>query len=325
MVRIRGIGYQMSFVLQPKSGFRLRLIMFQTPYDMEQLTDTAPESLSDNAPYFSTDTSKQGCFSPNGRLLTEFQKEDDHYLSAVTAGYAEIFGQQKKLFDNQQAPALFQKMRINHPNVTILMDRHVTAINRRTKPKIFGINQIVPSKTTWKYPTVQFDGEYKGFKQPEQIPDRKCYFMVIATPIFGPVIDPGQDMHGVELHEPPDITDMGVLPVFQREGSVVADEFGPPIAGPSTEPLETIDEDDGPRTWSSKGKGKERQTSVAPHPSQVPDIDRPRLTADGLSEDAAIQMAAMVKALAFHRDTGKYERQKKAMEEAIDPQTVDVD
>ena len=149
--------------------------------------------------------------------------------------------------------------------------------------------------------------------------------MVIATPIFGPVIDPGQDMHGVQLHEPPEIMDMGVPPVFQQEGSVVADEFGPPIARPSTEPLETIDEDDGPRTRSSKGKGKERQTSIAPHPSQVPDIDEPRLSADGLSQDAAIQMAAMVKALAFHRDTGKYEHQKKAMEQAINPQTVDVD
>jgi len=325
MVRVRGIGYQMSFVLQPKSGFRLQLIMFQTPYDMEQLSYGAPEQLSDNVPYFSTDASKQGVFRPNGRLLTEFQKEDDHYLSAVTTGYAEIFGQQKKLFDNQQAPALFQKMRINHPNVTVLMDRHVTVINHRTKPKTFGINRIVPSKTTWKYPTVQFDGEYKGFKQVEQIPNCKCNFMVIATPIFGLVIDPGQDMHGVELHEPPDMTDTGLLAVFQWEGSVVADEFGPPVAGLSTEPLETIDEDDGPRTRSSKGKEKERQTSVAPHPSQVPEVDRPHLTTDGLTEDAAYQMEAMVKALAFHCDTGKYERQKKAMEEAINPQTVNVD
>jgi len=213
MVRVWGIGYQMSFVLQPKSGFRLRLIMFQTPYNMEQLSKSASDLLTDNAPIFSTDTSKQGCFRPNGWLLTEFQREGKHYLSAVTEGYAEIFGQQKKLFDNQQAPALFQKMRINHPNVTVLMDRHVTTINYRTKPKTCGINQIVPSKTTWKYPTVQFDGEYKGFSNKDQIPDHKCYFMVIATPIFGPVVDPGQDMHGVELHNPPKIPDTGLPPV----------------------------------------------------------------------------------------------------------------
>jgi len=325
MVRVRGIGYQMSFVLQPKSGFRLRLIMFQTPYDMEQLTESATDSLSDNAPMFWSDKSVQGCFRPNGRMLTEFQKEDERYLAAVTEGYAEIFGQQKKLFDNQQAPALFQKMRINHPNVTVLMDRHVTAINRKTKPKTFGINRIVPSKTTWKYPTVQYDGEYKGFEQKDQIPDRKCYFMVIATPIFGVVVDPGQDMHDVSVHDPPEIPDTGLPLVFQREGSVVSDAFGPPVAGPTTEPLETIDEDDRPATRSAKGKGKERQPSVAPRDSAIPDVEGPRLSAVGLTQEAADQMEAMVKALAYHRETGKFERQKKAMEEAINPQTVDVD
>ena len=42
-------------------------------------------------------------------MLTEFQKDEDQYMAAVTRGYAEIFGQQKKVFDNQHAPALFQK------------------------------------------------------------------------------------------------------------------------------------------------------------------------------------------------------------------------
>jgi len=299
--------------------------MFQTPYDMEQLTESATDSLSDNAPIFSTDQSKQGCFRPNGWLLTEFQKEDERYLAAVTESYAEIFGQQKKLFDNQQAPALFQKMRINHPNVTVLMDRHVTAINRKTKPKTFGINWIVPSKTMWKYPTVQFDGEYKGFDQKDQIPDRKCYFMVIATPIFGVVVDPGQDMHGVEVHDPPNVPDTGLPAVFQREGSVVSDAFGPPIAGPTTKPLETIDEDNRPTTWSSKGKGKEKEKSVPPHASAVPEVGWPQFDTDGLDSEQVGQMTVMVNALAYHRETGKFECQRKAMEEAINPQTVDVD
>jgi len=292
---------------------------------MEQLTKSATDSLTDNAPIFSTDTSKQGCFCLNGRLLTEFQKEDDHYLAAVTESYAKIFGQQKKLLDNQQAPALFQKMRINHPNVTVLMDCHVTAINRRTKPKTFGINQIIPSKTTWKYPTVQFDGEYKGFQQKDQIPDRKCYFMVIATPIFGPVVDPGQNMHGVEVHDPPEIPDTGLPSVFQQEGSVVSDAFGPPVAGPTTEPLETIDKDDQPATRSSKGKGKEREKSVPLCSSVVPEIGQPQFDTDGLDSEQVGQMTAMVNALAYHHETGWFECQRKAMEDAINPQTVDVD
>ena len=36
-------------------------------------------------------------------------------------------------------------------------------------------------------------------------------------------------------------------------------------------------------------------------------------------------MNAMVCALQYHHDTGKYECQRKAMEEAINPQTADVD
>ena len=210
MVHVRGIRYQMSFVLQLKSGFRLHLLMFQTPYDMEQLSESATNQLEDNAPVFSTDKTKQGCFIPNGRMLTEFQKDEDQYMAAVTKGYAEIFGQQKKVFDNQHAPALFQKMRINHSDMTVLMDCHLTAINCRNKPKTFRINWIVPSKTTWKYLTMQFDGEYQGFCDRDQIPDCKCYFMVIAIPIFGPVLDPGQDMHGVELNDPPSLPDTGL-------------------------------------------------------------------------------------------------------------------
>ena len=139
------------------------------------------------------------------------------------------------------------------------MDHNLTAINQRNKPKTFGINQIVPSKTTWKYPTVQFDGEYQGFHDKDQIPDCKYYFMVIATPIFGPVLDPGQDMHGDELNDPPSLPDPGLPMVFQWEGSVVSDLFGPPVARPSTEPLETIDEDDRPMTQSSKGKGRRKR------------------------------------------------------------------
>jgi len=172
---------------------------------------------------------------------------------------------------------------------------------------------------------VQFDGEYQGFSDRDQIPDRKCYFMVIATPIFGPVLDPGQDMHGVELNDLPSLPDAGLPTVFQWEGSVVSDAFGPPIAGPSTAPLETIDKDNRPATRSSKGKGKEKEKSVPPCPSVVPELPEPQLDSGGLTEDAAYQMEAMVKALAFHRETGKYEHQRKAMEKAINPQTVDVD
>ena len=54
MVRVRGIGYSLNFVLMPKSGFRLRLLMFQTPHDMRQLSIDSDETLDENEPVIST-------------------------------------------------------------------------------------------------------------------------------------------------------------------------------------------------------------------------------------------------------------------------------
>jgi len=85
----------------------------------------------------------------------------------------------------------------------------------------------VPSKTTWKYPTVVHSGNYQGYTQDDQIPDRKVFFMVLATPIFGPVTDPGGDMHRVEVDSPDDDPDTGVPTQFQREGSIFSEVFGP--------------------------------------------------------------------------------------------------
>ena len=132
-------------------------------------------------------------------------------------------------------------MKMNHPNVTVLLDRHMTAINQRNKPKTFGISRIVPSKTMWKYPTVVSSRQYQGYTQDNQTPDRKVFFMVLATPIFGPVTDPGGDMHRVDIDGDAPEHDTGVPTQYQREGSIVSDVFGPTA---SSSRLETIDKDE---------------------------------------------------------------------------------
>lgn len=60
--------------------------------------------------------------------------------------------------------------------------------------------------------------------------------MVIGTPILGPFDDPGQDMHHVHVGpvDDPNVADDPISRIPVREGSVVSDEFGPPVAGPST-------------------------------------------------------------------------------------------
>lgn len=131
--------------------------------------------------------------------------------------------------------------------------------------------------------------------------------MVLATPIFGPVIDPGQDMHSIDIDTiAKDPNGAAVPSQFQREGSVVSDAFGPPVAGPSTSHLETIDEDNGndagPTTHSAaKEKGKAKEKMPAPPSSTAPEKpEYDQYLEMKLSTEAQDQIDAMVKALAFY-------------------------
>jgi len=332
MVRVRGIGYSLNFVLRPKSGFKIRLLMFQTLYDMRQLSESCDNPMGENKPYLNSKHSIQGGYQPNGKMLCMFKTDDNGlYRANIREEFAYLFGPQKKIYDNQPNPAtIVQLMKINHPNVTVLLDCHITAINQRNKPKSFGINRIVPSKTTWKYPTLVHSGGYQKCDPEEQMPDRKVFFMVLAMPIFGTVTDPGGDMNGVVVDGDNEPTDEGPPPTFQREGSVFSEVFGPTASGSG---LETIDEDGpripaGPATRSST-KGKEK--AVPATPSKTPKAPKPvrpefdQFPDMKLSDEAQDQMAAMVKALAFHREAEKYKRQKKAYDEDGDLSLKDVD
>ena len=284
MVRVRGIGYSLNFVLRPKSGFWIHLIMFQMPYDMQQLSENAEKTMGENKPYLTLKFSIQGGYVLNGKILSMFRHDESGACQAnIWDEFAHLFGVQKKIYDNQPNPAtIIQTMKLNHPNVTILLDRHLTTINRHNKPKMFGINRIVPSKMTWKYPTLVHCGGYQKCDPEEQTPDCKVFFMVLVTPICGSVIDPGGDMQGVTVDGDIEDAEDGPPPTFQREGSVFSDVFGP-VA--STSRLETIDEDRpttpaGPATHSAtKGKGKAvpvatpSKTPKTPKPTQ-PDFDQ---------------------------------------------------
>lgn len=168
---------------------------------MEQLTGEAAEDnqLKDHEPVVTSVHSKQGHFETHGRMLTSVKPDGVYYLVNYQEGYGQIFGAQKKIFDNLGSQVLIQKMKIRHPNVTVLLDCHITCVNRKKQSKTFGHNQILPSSTTWKYPTLMSEGEVGHIDHDLQVPDRKLYFMVIGTPILGPFHDPGQDMHDIHV------------------------------------------------------------------------------------------------------------------------------
>ena len=154
--------------------------------------------------------------------------------------------------------------------------------------------------------------------------------MVFACPMTGPPPDPGQDMHDVyvEPHKDKDeirqLRDNGesvmdledpdtpIPRTFVREGSVVSNSFGPK-AGPSTRLMETIEEDPddnddtGPVT-RSKGKTRSKSTQPLP-PVHPPTLDNvaPDISPEDVDNPT---LNAMIKALAFHKATSKYERDK---------------
>lgn len=114
---------------------------------MEQLTEDAAvdNQLKDHEPVVSSCHSKQGHFETHGRMLTSVEPEGGHYLVMYQEGYGQIFGAQKKIFNNLGSQVLIQNMKIRHPNVTVLLDRHITCVNRKKQSKTFGYNRILPS------------------------------------------------------------------------------------------------------------------------------------------------------------------------------------
>ena len=72
MVQVHGIAIHLDFILQPKSGYNLWLILFQSPYNMQQLFEdyTDDRELYDNKPHIGNNFTKQGFYKPNGTFLT---------------------------------------------------------------------------------------------------------------------------------------------------------------------------------------------------------------------------------------------------------------
>ena len=98
MVRVRGIGVHLDIFLAPHSGYRLRLLTFQTPYDMTQLTDNR---LNDNSPTHPDGKIVQGCYKSNGKLMSNLQaNEDGRYIVTMNDGLSNLFGDQKVISDS---------------------------------------------------------------------------------------------------------------------------------------------------------------------------------------------------------------------------------
>lgn len=273
MVRAKGISVNLRIQVQPNSGYKLRLLMFQGPYDMVDMSGgEGEEVLQDNMPSNPAEFARQGCYTPNGSIMTKFVKNDDDEIEyyAIKPGYTKLFGPQRPNLDSVVFQNQILYAKLNHPNVKVLFDRKVTFYNKKKKPKGYRYNKFFKTNTTWKFKETIYNGVNHQPDWDNDGPDCKMYFMIIATPLQGGVHDTGQDMHGFQLDDiqPGDQLDGQPIVQRRREGSVVSDAFGPPVAGPSDERMERVEEepeDTAPRT-RSKGKGR------APPPADVDDV-----------------------------------------------------
>jgi hypothetical protein len=231
LVRATGIRYHLDISIQPKSAYKLRILMFQSPKgwdDLTQILDNDGERVlvGDGEGYGITKRNPQGGFNTEGVWFTKIRRTENGAETAIHPGFSDLFEWQRKTYDHLEYNQRMERLKISHPHVRVIYDQRLVVTNRTKLPKRKVINKMYKTSTTWLYPPVLHDN--KIVKQDDRTPDKKLFFMMIATPLFGGVEDPGQDMFGVNefQEELPDVDDR-VQYEPMRAGSVVDDRFGP--------------------------------------------------------------------------------------------------
>jgi hypothetical protein len=276
-VRCTGIHIKLDIVLNPKSAFKLRVILFQSPYSMEHITDN---DLEDNGADAPNDDCMTGCYTPNGTMFTELHRnpENGNPETAIAAPYKPLFKNQRKGMEHLDFNKVISKIKITHPFVKVLYDGHLSYFNKKLNSKNFTYNYFHRSNTTWKYePTVHDD---RVTYESDYIPDRKVFVMILATPVYGSVEDTGQPMHGVEMDGPvnPPVTyqfneDQRDTLVQHREGTIelgLDSKFGPAI---KKETLDAVDVGKGKGSVTTTGGVITRSKSKSQQPLDFDDPD----------------------------------------------------
>ena len=198
-VRVKGISAKLDIVVQPLSGFKVRAIMFQSSHTMNEINDNAEDEVPDNHAFDSSAECRYGGYDLNGRLLTQFVHRDDvpEFECGLHSFYADMFGFQKKTYDTIEYDKHIQSMRIRAPWVTTILDTRRTYINKTKKPKAFTFHRFLRMNTVWQYPPSVNHLDF--IPRQETMPDKKVYFMLIVTPIHGPVSDNGMTWPDLEM------------------------------------------------------------------------------------------------------------------------------
>jgi hypothetical protein len=77
MVQLTGIQIKLQMVLKAKSGFRVRVLMFLTPYHMWQLADCDDDDDLDNIACNLEHGDVMGSFRTNAQWLSAIHKDEE--------------------------------------------------------------------------------------------------------------------------------------------------------------------------------------------------------------------------------------------------------
>jgi hypothetical protein len=302
MVRCTGISLSFEMRIEPKSGFRLRVLLFQTPYELKAMTHGKCHS---NHVKLDAEGNPQGYFEPNASFFTNIHKEDDGgYQVCIAPEYKNMFKEQRKTRETLHYDQIIHNLKLSHPMVTVLRDIHLRYVNRGNKPRMFKYNKLVPMKTTWKYPPVYHDGELVGEDELELTPDRKVYAMIIATPCGGRVSDPQVPMPGLDVDQDLEDADDRIQPYEHREVSVLSDAYDVKSEDKGKEP-------------EVRRSARLRGGHGTPEPGEPSQHEPTGVHLEGAGGIYLDQMKDMfVEALALNRELAQQERER---QKALDP------
>ena len=292
MIRLTGIKVGVEFHIAPKSRFRVRMLIFQTPYHMKDILGKVDDKgevdlgFDDNMACNCTLDKPQGAFLPNAQLLSACVKNAQGQLDMafVNHQFAPMFDKQIRETSHLGFHDEVMKMRVTHPNIHLVADRKTWIKNHKSHTRRVTWNVFRKLDTTIKFPPVTYSREMEGFPFKNQIPDRKIFVMFVMTPAREQVDVPmgeginytGFDRVTYDVGDEEHFVDTGAeydddhwknrVREFPRQSSIVSNQLFPgfhdpgydvPVAGPSELPkTPKILVPDSQDTSSTSTKGK---------------------------------------------------------------------
>ena len=259
MVRLTGVHVKLQMILKPMSGFRVRMLMFQTLFHMKDMMGTSDlAGTADNEASSPSKDVSQGAFDGNAEIMSRLVIDDEgDYTCFLSDKYQKLFEKQIKNQEDLEFHDLVSRMRLTLPNTFVLSDTRFFVCNRKRESITKKWSHFKMLATTVKYPPVTYGEHMERVTTFDKgVPDRKIFCMFIITPAKEQVEVPtgltipfvpkmshvDQDDQMLRYDSGDDIVDNralfpGRIRGYPRSrfGSVVSDSFKrDPTPGPST-------------------------------------------------------------------------------------------